>query len=263
MKKATIIKAISLAALTVAFAQPATAGFITDDYWGGTDSIGAPAQDIIGGDVYDIHSLNLSIIGTTLSVKINTNYAGHAGGASGTAYGDLFLAETWTPTGTAPYATDDASNGTVWTHALSLDGDLYNSDGDLRKAVSTRITNVNNTTSLYSLSGSNDDSAILSEDVTTGHFRTGQEVAVDKYNANPYATDTGLDGSFTINPDNFILFEIDIAGTDLEDWTSIALHWGMTCANDVIEGETIPEPAVLGLLAIGLIGMGVSRRKKS
>jgi hypothetical protein len=59
-----------------------------------------------------------------------------------------------------------------------------------------------------------------------------------------------------------INFLIDLTGTDLAYSNTIALHWGMTCANDTIEGEyTVPEPAILSLLALGLIGIGVSKRK--
>ena len=60
---------------------------------------------------------------------------------------------------------------------------------------------------------------------------------------------------------NTITFLIDLTGTNLERSDTIALHWGMTCGNDTIEGQyTVPEPAILGLLAMGLIGIGISKR---
>jgi len=139
-------------------------------------------------------------------------------------------------------------HGVQLAYNLSLDGDAYDSDGMIIRDSSTRMTNVDNTASLF------------------GAF---QEVIVDRYDANgannPYATDTGLDGMFTINAaDKYIRFEIDVAGTDIENWSTVALRWTMTCANDVIEGEgQVPEPAILGLLAIGLLGLGFSKRKNA
>ena len=66
----------------------------------------------------------------------------------------------------------------------------------------------------------------------------------------------------SVDSDDYIQFEIDLSGTGLANSANIALHWGMTCGNDTIEGEySVPEPAILGLLAIGLIGIGVSKRR--
>jgi hypothetical protein len=45
----------------------------------------------------------------------------------------------------------------------------------------------------------------------------------------------------------------------------MGIHWGMTCANDVIEGSvsTVPVPAAAWLFGSGLLGLvGVARRKK-
>lgn len=272
MKKATLIKALSIAAFAAAFSQPASATLINDDYWGGTDSIGNPAKDVVGSQyVYGIDSMSVTKSGTKLTVTINTNYAGKADQFNNnTGYGDLFLSETWTPdNSTANYATDDNVTGNVWSYGLSLDGDVYNAAGNIVRDSSTRMTNVNNTASLFSLSGSNDDSAFLSDDVYNGHYRSGQEVIVDRYDANgaanPYATDMNLGGLFTINDaSDYIRFEIDVAGTDIDNWATIALRWTMTCGNDAIEGEgQVPEPAILGLLAIGLLGLGFSKRKSA
>lgn len=65
-------------------------------------------------------------------------------------------------------------------------------------------------------------------------------------------------------------FEIDLTDTDLLNGSVIAFHWGMTCGNDTIEGQIntpttrkTPEPAVLWLLALGLVGIGLSKRNKA
>jgi hypothetical protein len=49
---------------------------------------------------------------------------------------------------------------------------------------------------------------------------------------------------------------IDLTGTNLLLCDEIALHWGFTCANDVIEGAySVPESGMPGLIVIGLLGM--------
>jgi len=59
---------------------------------------------------------------------------------------------------------------------------------------------------------------------------------------------------------NTISFLIDLTSTSLAGSDTIALHWGMTCGNGAIEGEySVPEP---GIMAIDLIGIGVSKRIK-
>lgn len=60
-----------------------------------------------------------------------------------------------------------------------------------------------------------------------------------------------------------INFMIDLNGTDLLLSDTIALHWGFTCANDVIESTySVPEPGMLWLLTIGLLGFGLRHQLK-
>jgi hypothetical protein len=193
------------------------------------------------------------LAGNILSVSINTGFAGNGDkglysgytyDGKGIGYGDLFLSNAWTPclntACDAPYITDNNSNGTLWTYGFSLD-DRYRDGG---------------TGSLYSLNGDNSD-VLLSEDFLKGAiFRNGQEIAVDTANK------TAINNSNWNITNGSVNFLIDLTGTALEGSDTIALHWGMSCGNDTIEGEySVPEPGMLGLLAIGLIGVGVTKKR--
>lgn len=254
-----------LAAILGTASASASATIINDDYVGARyySSWG----DRIGNTTFEIHNMDVSLTGNILNVTIYTNYAGHAG-LYGTGYGDLFLGSAWTPDGAAPYITDDHSNGTNWVYGLSLDGDVY-SGSSLDKASSTRFDSniLGGTASLYELTGSNNDDAFLSEDLTTGTFRNGQEVVVDR--ASNSTIDTGTDGSWSISPidsNDYISFSIDLTGTSLLNGSEIALHWGMTCGNDTIEGAyqiptQVSEPAIPALMGLGLLAViGLGRK---
>ena len=230
---------------------------INDNYVGADDQ---GYGDRIGGNTFEVHNMEVTLTGSTLNVQINTNYAGNTG-LYGTGYGDLFLSSSWTPFGAAPYAGDDNTNGTNWTYGFSLDGDVY-SGGNIDKANSTRFnSDAGGAGSLYQLNGTNDQNAILSDDVTGSIFRNGQEVIVDETSAT--VSDTGNNGTWTISAGNFINFSIDLSGTDLLNGDAIALHWGMTCGNDTIEGQyQLPEPSIVMLLSLGLAGFGFASARK-
>ena len=261
MKALTIKLCLAVAIAGTCFSQQSSATLINDDYVGARYY--STWGDRIGNSTFEIHNMDITLTGTVLNVQINTNYAGHTG-LYGTGYGDLFLSNTWTPNGDSAlgYRTDDNTNGTNWTYGVSLDGDSYNGSS-LNKSTSTRfISNAGGTTSLYELNGSNDQNAFLSENLTSGTFRNGQEVVVDRRSST--TDDTFVDGSWSIDANDFISFSINLAGTDLLNGNQIALHWGMTCGNDTIEGaHSVPEPAILGLFALGLIGIGASKRKNA
>ena len=269
-KQINNVIAVAAIALTATLTQSAYATTIADDYWGASGG-----SEVIGStSVFGITSMDVIRVGDTLKVSINTNFAGKGddGYFSGTGglgpdltnglgigYGDLFLSNVWNPFGTGPeYKTDDHSNGTIWTYGFSL-ADRYMDEGT-------------GTGTLFSLDGAtNDANAKLSNDFIssgTSTYRNGQEVAVDvdsvdasgKPNTSLVANNNS---SWSVNSST-VNFEIDLTGTSLLYSDTIALHWGMTCANDTIEGiANEPEPAIFGLLALGLTGIGVSKRKNS
>lgn len=244
------------AILAIPMIQSAHATLINDDYIGGEDH---GYGDVIGNEaIFGVYSMDVELTGNLLSVSINTNFAGRAGAASwatdggeGIGYGDLFLSNSWTPVGSAAdgFINDNfyATGTTNWSYAFSLDDRWDNNGG---------------TGSLYSLTGDGTD-VLLSEDfLSSGTFRDGQEVAVktsEKTAINSSNWDIIADTNSTVGK---ITFLIDLTGTSLAGSDTIALHWGMTCANDTIEGEySVPEPGIFALLSMGLLGIGVIQRK--
>jgi hypothetical protein len=251
---------IAPALLGLILVAPAQATTVMDNYIGSNDH---GYGDVIGdASIYGIQSMNVTVTGTTLNVSISTNFAGNAGadsslvGNGGIGYGDLFLSSSWNPYGTASdgYASDDASNGTVWNYGISLDNRLSNSGG-----VAT----------LYSLNAGDNSDVLLSDHfINCGSsciYRNGQAMAVDTSVTDlVYQVDTGLWSVDTNN--STVNFSIDLANTTgLLGASNMGIHWGMTCANDVIEGSvsTVPVPAAAWLFGSGLLGLvGVARRKK-
>jgi hypothetical protein len=251
--------------------------YIADEYIG-ADSYGpnnSTVKDVIGapGD-FAISGMDVGFDGTLLKVRIDTAFAGKGDEglftsstdpAKGIGYGDLFLAGDWDPEGDADdkYKDDDADNGTLWTYGFSLD-DRWMSETE------------NGTGTLYRLLGtSNDDNALLSDDfiVDNSGYRWGQEVAVDTTKTPSTVEALSNSGSWWIESGS-INFQIDLAGTGLlgPNASEIALHWALTCANDVIEGAVqipqgsleTPIPAAAWLFGTAIAGFfGFTRRKKA
>jgi hypothetical protein len=75
---------------------------------------------------------------------------------------------------------------------------------------------------------------------------------------------TGVTGTWTVTANQELRFTMDVASTDLINFSSFAMHWGETCQNDVIEGMTkvVPTPGTVPLLALGLGAMLLLRRRR-
>lgn len=237
-------------------AAVACAAPVFDTYMGGN---AAGFGDIVGqASIFDVRSFDAQRTGTRLQVVIDTAFAGNAGvypsltatassAGRGIGYGDLFLAGDWMPFGPAPYTGDNHITGTHWTYAFSLD-DRWSATGGSGR--------------LYRLNGAtNNANTLLSNDfISRGGYRRGQVVAVDRASSTVEQVGTGhwsVDGG-----NDRLQFNFDLAGTALADDDTLALHWDMSCGNDVIEGVAhVPAPAAAPLLALGAL-LGLLRRRR-
>lgn len=248
-----------LAAVTALFLLSpigASAGVIQDTYWGG-DAHGY--GDIIGSaDPYDVISADVERRGTMLTVDIATRFAGHAredawAATNGIGYGDVFLASAWTPSDAAPHHSgDNAANGTVWSFAFALDNRWSNQGGTFKLVA---LTGPSNAANIF-----NSESFLSCALYSQCYYRDGQATAANLGSAS--VIDTGLSGNWTVDPNAGLKFSIDLAGSALANYSTVALHWGETCQNDVIEGSTkVPEPASLALFGLGLAAIAIRRKR--
>lgn len=283
MNHSFLFKITSATCLSLCFASNAFATHITDytiwdnindndnqptgsenqhSYWGGdshqyTDVIGAAEK-------FDIQKAVINHVDDQLTIDIHTGFISNGGirsarrltsSGKGIGLGDLFLTTTgWKPFGNAAdhYNDDNLSNtGTTWNYVLSLGDNRWDNSGD---AI------------LYEIM--DDSSYMTSNDfLSGGTFRDGQLIAVDRNKSGLKAVGTGSWGSET---DGVINFTLDINSIGAFHEGSLGMHWGMTCGNDVIEGDppvSVSEPAGLSLLGLGLVGLGATgfrrRNKKS
>jgi len=239
--------------------SPVYASVISDNYWG---SAAHGFGDVIAdtGDTrFNISSMEVSVTGTKLAVTVFTNFGAGNGlgsffsyttGGDGIGFGDLFLSSNgWHPYGSSSnnYQYDNASNGTVWDYAVSLDN---------------RWSATDTAASLYSLHTTNGNSdVLLTDQFITGNviYRNGQETAVNKTKAQLLSNMASFDASHS-GDNGYVTFVVDLAGTALASASSIGLHWDMTCGNDTIEGQytvPVPGPATFSLMLLGLGAFGL------
>jgi hypothetical protein len=246
VKKDFLTRGFILASAVLAFSlPPAQADVIVDDYVGEDDH---GHGDVIGNPAhFDIFGMEVIQEGDWLTVIIETAFAGrgddglferYTRGDRGIGYGDLFLAE-------------DTGTG-IWDYGFSLDN-RWSAPGSHLGGTLYRLNSGDNSDILmsdYFMTGGSRGSAI---------YRNGQEVAVNR-NAN--VTPIAGASYWSVN-DAVVRFHIDLTGTSLSRVDANGLRWGLTCANDVIEGSYTPvsEPGTLALFGLGLFGLAVARRR--
>jgi hypothetical protein len=221
-------------------AGQASAITIEDTYIGSNDhgygDVIASSSDY---DHYNIRNMDVSFDGTYLSVRVNTSFS-ESTDNFGVNYGDLFISTNgWHPAGSASdgYLIDNASNGEHWEFVF---------DTSAETLIGGEFMNYN---SEYFF------------DPTQYIFRDGQEVQY-AFGGQDYAG-SSVDLSHA-GKDGYIQYNILWSSLGLSGPADIGLKWGMTCANDTIEGQvSVPEPSALMLLGLGLLGLGVTARKRA
>lgn len=238
-------------------------------YWGRDNSTGYADRDVIG-DVSKFEVVGARVRretrdgGDWLTITIESNFIGrsHQGlfsgythNGKGVGYGDLFLAAARTPFGAGPhYVADDADNGTQWKFALAFEDSA------------DRWSNASGgSADLWDLDDTSGNAGLLrADDFMKGSaiYRAAAAVAVDTA-----ASGNGVVGQGTWSSDNLnnlLTYEVDITGTGIADWDGLAMQWQMTCGNDIIQDfgdNAVPEPSVLALLGLGLLGFAGRLRR--
>jgi len=232
------IPGLILSAAFLLAAGQASATIIQDTYIGSDDHgygdvIASPSEY----DHYNISNMDVTFGGGVMTVRVNTGFS-EADDNYGVQFGDLFISTNgWHPYGSAPYYSDDASNGEAWEYVFDTSQNtLYGGSFTILKSEDFF-------------------------DPTRYIFRNGQEVqrgtgGTAMKGGSVDLSHAGIGGYVEYN---ILLSDLGITGS-----TQIGLKWGMTCANDTIEGATsVPEPSALMLLGLGLLGLGFTARKRS
>jgi hypothetical protein len=213
---------------------------IQDNYIGGRATNSSYVDvDIIGTyDSFDVSymAVDLDKQARNLSVSIYSNYMDNIG-MFDTQLGDLFLStDGWKPQGSVSngYNTDTYKSG-EWNYIVALDKHL----------------GTGGSVNLYAITDTN----VKMSWANNGYiYRSRQAVQGTNLNG---LTSLGT-GFWSVDTINKVLNLSIGFGNTFNDVDNLAFHWGMTCANDVIEGTAnfaaVPEP---GLIVLVLIGIGV------
>ena len=217
---------------------------------------------MIQGPPHEVYSITSATVEVDpdldqLIVKISTDYAGQTG-VENTGYGDLFLANLWTPQ--VP-GVGDPHYGDPNYDANHYAGDQYQS-GDWQYALvigaptsgTGGLDTVYDNAQVYAIDGTG---TVVTSYAPGYIFRNGQPVQYDPNGATPITS-----ASMTVGL-NLLTFVIKDFSKLTDIATQLALSWAMTCANDVVAGEIqspdlstnpVPLPAAFPLFAFAVGG---------
>jgi hypothetical protein len=284
---------VGFSVLALGFPASAAPFNLPDNYYGGLNTYNnnpPTTGDVIGDSTFYITSADVSRAGDTLSIVINTNFAGAPGTspADGTGYGSLFLSPgTWTPSGTSPYPTDKYT-ANEWQYAVTIpqnpgsgsigttSSGLYAIGGgataNLYPANTSVVQSYTTANGTVVMSNVNGDPVTYPGTAQPGYyFREGQAVRYTPGNGPIASTSATWAVNALLNTITFTIVDpTNIFGN------SFALAWAMTCANDVIQGQVTlspghgesfsptPLPAAFPLFAggLGMIALLSRKRKK-
>ena len=240
MKRLISVAMLSLSAATV------NAGLIDDGTWNGWTQIASEDKEGsfnyvapgFGGQAFDAEYLFYKVSGTTLSLGLQTGFDivdGHQ------IYGnkEYWAGDFALTLNGAQYAVDFGLGHCGWDERYGCASPQVDAAGVYTDVVWDEDV-------YYSASG---PLAMASGDFVTG-------------------LSSNVAGSAVANGQTsyFRQVEFDISSFGLGNEFDLDIAWTMSCGNDEISGGdtvSVPEPGMVGLLAAGLVGLTVMRRKKA